>query len=788
LEIPAALLVPAATVGFTRVFVDTATILPIMGAALLSSAVAVVLRRLSTPLLVAAPISVGILTLLIVNRYAPGTSTLGLLPTSATLDQLQLLIEDLVVNFQELRTPVPDLPPFVAAGMIGAWLMAFLTDWGAMRLRLAFEPVLPAGLLFLFSSIPPISAGGQVLVPSVVFAAAVALWAVSQRAANLMEHGQWLTGDGRRGPATVAVAGAVLASCAVIAGTVLGTRLPGAEAGPLFSFEDQADPTRFVVSPYVNLESRLVDQTTAELFTVTADEPTFWRIAGLDEYENGIWKVAGDFSPEDGELPDQLGTTATVTDVTQEYSITGLSAIWLPAAFSPAEIVEATEQVTWNAETSSLTVANGVPNSDGVAYTLRSEVAAFTGDQLRSASAEIPLEITQRYLALPGEVSPQVTELANRIAGGLPSRYDQMLALQNHFASYDYSVSLSPRVGDPIEQFLRERVGFCQQFAGTYALMARALGAPARVATGFTWGDAIETDPTTGRTTYQVTGRHTHAWVEVYFADLGWVIFDPTPGRGLPGGESYTGQPAEQSSAVEPALPDPAEEPATPPNAVPTPPADQPDNPLEDALPTEPETTTPDPVVVPSLLFRLGDLLAVIWPVLAFLALVGAYVGGVPLLRRLRKSARRRAAVSPVEQVEVAWADAVDSLDIGYGIERFPAETRQEFAGRIVQDHRVPAEGVPRLAKVATEARFHPGGVGAEEARKALSLADAFDEAIRRRVPATVRLRREIDPRRLLGLRKARVVIDSDGTGDSNHRNDASGPPPPTPDREPVSV
>jgi hypothetical protein len=56
------------------------------------------------------------------------------------------------------------------------------------------------------------------------------------------------------------------------------------------------------------------------------------------------------------------------------------------------------------------------------------------------------------------------------------------------------------------------------------AVMARSVGLPARVATGYVPGGYNS-----------LTGAHTvrlqdaHAWVEVKFADAGWVAFDPTP-------------------------------------------------------------------------------------------------------------------------------------------------------------------------------------------------------------------------------------------------------------------
>ena len=48
----------------------------------------------------------------------------------------------------------------------------------------------------------------------VVFGAAIAAWAVSQRAANLLQRGVWLANDHRRGPASIGAAGAVVASLA----------------------------------------------------------------------------------------------------------------------------------------------------------------------------------------------------------------------------------------------------------------------------------------------------------------------------------------------------------------------------------------------------------------------------------------------------------------------------------------------------------------------------------------------------------------------------------------------
>lgn len=69
------------------------------------------------------------------------------------------------------------------------------------------------------------------------------------------------------------------------------------------------------------------------------------------------------------------------------------------------------------------------------------------------------------------------------------------------------------------------KVGYCQHFAGAMALMLRFLGIPSRVAVGFTSGSY-------SKGTWTVTDHNAHAWVEAWFPGLGWLPFDPTPGRG----------------------------------------------------------------------------------------------------------------------------------------------------------------------------------------------------------------------------------------------------------------
>ena len=68
------------------------------------------------------------------------------------------------------------------------------------------------------------------------------------------------------------------------------------------------------------------------------------------------------------------------------------------------------------------------------------------------------------------------------------------------------------------------KTGYCQQFAFAMAGLARLLGIPSRIAVGYTAGSRRANG------TWKVTTADAHAWPELYFAGLGWIRFEPTPG------------------------------------------------------------------------------------------------------------------------------------------------------------------------------------------------------------------------------------------------------------------
>ena len=184
-------------------------------------------------------------------------------------------------------------------------------------------------------------------------------------------------------------------------------------------------------------------------------------------------------------------------------------------------------------------VVGSNPTSSGLSYRMRVVVPALTAEDLRGAQIGNPPG-SEDFLALPATEHLQGTRaLVAELTAQATTPYEQAMAIQSYLrspANFTYDPRVPPaRSGDAVWDFLRPegRRGYCVQFATAMAVMARTLDIPTRVAVGFLPGEAELND---GRFTYTVTGRQAHAWPELYFEDLGWVRFEPTPAEqtGLP--------------------------------------------------------------------------------------------------------------------------------------------------------------------------------------------------------------------------------------------------------------
>lgn len=164
-------------------------------------------------------------------------------------------------------------------------------------------------------------------------------------------------------------------------------------------------------------------------------------------------------------------------------------------------------------------------------YVIESLLPEVTPAELRATGVEYPDWVLERYLDLPPEVPQRVLSLARQLTATGATPYDRALALEEYLRAIPYTLDLPapPSDRDLVDYFLFDlQRGYCDYYASAMAVLARAAGLPARLVVGYFTGQAT---PTEGTVSYLVTEADAHAWVELYFPDIGWVEFEPTGGR-----------------------------------------------------------------------------------------------------------------------------------------------------------------------------------------------------------------------------------------------------------------
>jgi transglutaminase-like putative cysteine protease len=311
---------------------------------------------------------------------------------------------------------------------------------------------------------------------------------------------------------------AVLAAMVVLAATL--SVVPGGAAQPLLP--DRGSPT--VEASLVNSPERIEVLGSIRLspqvrYTIEADERQYWQTASYDRYTGDGWVRTGNTDPYEGRLGGPPGASRRVTQtVTAESTVSAFPAAWKPVSLSGD--VAANARITQQGF-----FTPGASIRSGESYTVESRVPQYTSEQLRRAGTDYPEAIRAQYLQLPETTSTRVRERAAEIAGGQDNAYDKAVAIEQWLEENKrYSLTVERPEGDVAEAFLFEMdAGYCTYYATTMVTLLRAQGVPARFAVGYTPGEEIRDGE------YVVRGLDSHAWVEVYFPDTGWVRFDPTP-------------------------------------------------------------------------------------------------------------------------------------------------------------------------------------------------------------------------------------------------------------------
>ena len=158
-----------------------------------------------------------------------------------------------------------------------------------------------------------------------------------------------------------------------------------------------------------------------------------------------------------------------------------------------------------------------------VRYTVAADPDEPVPGGLRGRGQRYPSWV-EADLAVPASLDARVRALAKRLGGGKDPA-DAAAAIERWLATaLRYTRELPGDVADPIADFLfARRAGHCELFSSAMVLMLRSLGIPARNVTGYFGGRRTDAGY------YAVRAGDAHSWVEVYFPDAGYFLFDPTP-------------------------------------------------------------------------------------------------------------------------------------------------------------------------------------------------------------------------------------------------------------------
>lgn len=165
-------------------------------------------------------------------------------------------------------------------------------------------------------------------------------------------------------------------------------------------------------------------------------------------------------------------------------------------------------------------------------YVVTSQVPVVQPALLRESGTDYPIHILERYTQLPPDLPGRIRGLAHEVTVGGETPFDKALLVERNLKrlKYDLSIDPPPYDADGVDHFLFEqRRGYSEYFASSMAVLLRSVGVPARMAVGYTTGEATDVPGI-----YAVSDSNSHGWVEVYFPSYGWVPFEPTPGISLP--------------------------------------------------------------------------------------------------------------------------------------------------------------------------------------------------------------------------------------------------------------
>ncbi|TFD36708.1 transglutaminase domain-containing protein [Cryobacterium sp. TMT1-62] len=690
-------------------------------------------RRAGLPVFLGSLAGLGVLVAVLTLLFGAGSGWLWLIPTGETIDRFRDLALSGVVSIEQQSTPAEATAGILFLLSAGAGVIAILIDTLAVILRVPALAGLPVLVPLL---VPGLALGHEANLEALVLTAAAYLLLlhveIRMRRAGSLPGPPVVAGPGTVAPGRRHVPGSskgavVVGSVAIVAAIVVSVATPVLPGGSL----TRARPGSSLlfangVSPMINLgqDLRRPDAEPVLHFRTTATRPPYLRLLTLDEFSGRNW-TAGEAprsranAVDDIDLPPGFSPDIKTSETITTIGIDNLAARWLPTPAPPRSVTGLLGAWYWNEATGSITSPGDTTR--GQEYTVTALTLEPTAEQLREAEGAYPAEI-RRSLRLPAETPALIGDTAREVTAGTTSAYEAARALQDYLRGSDFAYDTEAPVEagydgggiDVVSTFLEVKTGYCVHFSSAMAAMARSIGIPSRIAIGYQPGSLSASGSVAGVGRYSVDTHDLHAWTEIYFEGVGWVPFEPTPGRGAV--PAYT-----QDNAVTVPLTDSGQ--AGPSDAP------RPED-LGGQNAADAQADASSPAHSRGGIIRLGLLVLGTFALLLLPALI----------RVTRRMLRRRGLLSGQSGAVEAWREVSDTA-VDHGVFVRETETPRELAARLrvligsvggtesVTEGAGPgggaaAEALDRLLVGAERSHYGRPGDDAQSARAAERVAD----------------------------------------------------------------
>jgi transglutaminase-like putative cysteine protease len=701
-----------AAIGFARVFEGGEATLRLVLVAGASILLASLVERWNV--LLSMVVTIAGLGVAIGLAVFPGTTWWGL-PTPSTFRAAQDALALVGQTAQVQVAPALPLPPLLIAAVTAAWSAAFASHALAVRARSPFLALLPLASLLAFSNIVVDDGVRPAYVLTFLVAALAVLFADAvRRVGHWGPVTVWRTGFERapegmggrlrsawRVPGSTTGRSARRLGTAALAAALAGAWvLPGFRSPGILSLNGSSNPLHVSIDPIVDIKPALLNNEPVRLFTVRSSRASYWRFLSLDRFDGERWtssnlQATGSPAVESGPLVsagpiDQAITGPSSDYLEQEFRIDKLSQPWLPAAYNPIGVAVRGGLVRYDPVANVLFAPNGTYR--GFSYTINSIQVVPSPEDLDAAPIP-PATSIRPYVELPADTPREIFRIAHRLTDKKGTIYQKVLAVQDYLRDnfrYDLSVAAGHDSNHILRFLTKTKAGYCEQFAGSMAVLLRALGIPTRVAVGFTPGRL--SDPS--HDTWEVTLQNAHAWVEVYFSGFGWLSFEPTPTRSNPTAISYADPLAFNFGGITGAGGAKQKGPA--PKSEREKQLDRLENPITEQLPSQGTGAGSDDG---------GPTPWRRWALVAAMILIVLLALSIPAGKMAVRRVRLSRAGEPRDRVLVAFElMSLAASDVGLG--RKPHETLQEYRIRLRAEVASLDGDLDRLTNLTTAAAY----------------------------------------------------------------------------------